>query len=104
MVIKGIGVSTGVARGTAYVLVAAHRLLVPRREIGTEEVGGELDRFEAALTEAEQALLALETSLTERIGVHDANIFRSQALLVRSSELVEPVRKLVREQRLNIEA
>jgi phosphoenolpyruvate-protein phosphotransferase (PTS system enzyme I) len=104
MVLKGIGVSTGVARGTAYVLVAAHRLVVARREIGSDEIDGELDRFEAALIEAEEDLLALQTSLTERIGAHDANIFRSQALLVRSSELLEPVRTLVREQRVNVEA
>ncbi|MCU1281279.1 MAG: phosphoenolpyruvate-protein phosphotransferase [bacterium] len=104
MVLKGIGVSTGVARGTAYVLVAAHRLVVPRREIGSEEVAGELDRLEAALVETEADLLALEKSLAKRIGARDADIFRSQALLVRSTQLLEPVRALVSEQRLNVEA
>src|SRR5438094_969664 len=104
MVLKGIGVSAGVARGTAYVLVAAHRLAVPRREIADGEIAGELDRFEAALVRAEGELVALARSLAEQIGSRDANIFTAQALLVRSSRLVAPVRALVREQRVNVEA
>jgi phosphotransferase system enzyme I (PtsI) len=104
MVLKGIGVASGVVRGTAYVLVAALRLAVPRRDIGDAEVANELARFEEALVKAQEELLALEESLVERIGARDANIFGAQALLVRSSELVEPVRTLVREQRMNVEA
>ncbi len=104
MLLKGIGVSTGVARGPAYVLVAAHRLAVPRRELADAEIAGELARFEAALAKAEEELLALERSLAAQIGSHDANIFGAQALLVRSSELVGPVQTLVREERRNVEA
>jgi phosphotransferase system enzyme I (PtsI) len=104
MVLKGIGVASGVVRGTAYVIVAALRLPVPRRDIGDAEVANELARFDAALVRAQDELLALEESLAERIGALDAKIFGAQALLVRSSELVEPVRTLVREQRMNVEA
>lgn len=103
-VLKGIGVASGVVRGTAYVLVAALRLAVPRRDIGDAEVESELARFEAALVAAQAELLALEESLEERIGARDAKIFGAQALLVRSTELVEPIRTLVREQRMNVEA
>jgi phosphotransferase system enzyme I (PtsI) len=104
MVLKGIGVASSVARGTAYVLVAALRLAVPRRDIGDAEVSDELARFEAALVKAQEELLALEESLAERIGTHDARIFGAQALLIRSPELVEPVRTMVRDQRVNVEA
>jgi phosphotransferase system enzyme I (PtsI) len=104
MLLKGIAVSAGVARGTAYVLATARRLVVPRRAIGGEEVGRELDRFETALAQAEEGLLALETTLAAHIDPDDATIFGAQALLVRSSELVEPVRRLVSEQKVNVEA
>jgi phosphotransferase system enzyme I (PtsI) len=104
MVLKGIAVSPGVVHGTAYVLAAAQRRTVPRRQIAIEEVAHHLERFEAALVTAEEELLALEESLTKVIGPGEAAIFRAQALLVRSSELLDPVRTLVREQRVNIEA
>jgi phosphoenolpyruvate-protein phosphotransferase (PTS system enzyme I) len=104
MVLKGIAVSPGVARGNAYVLVAADKLAVPRRRISDEEVETELGRFDHALVKGEEELLALEASLAKQIGPRDANIFRVQALLVRSSELVEPVRALIRDERVNVEA
>ena len=103
-ILKGIGVSSGVARGTAYVLVAAQKFAIPRRDINEAEVGAELDRFETALTRAEQELFGLENSTAEQIGRREAEIFGAQALLVRSSHLVDPVRALVREKRMNVEA
>ncbi len=99
---KGIAVSPGVARGTAFVLVVSQNRVVPRREIGDGEIAGELDRFDAALERAETELAELRESLIERLPV-EAEIFAAQALLVRSSQLVDPVRTRVRE-RLNLEA
>jgi phosphotransferase system enzyme I (PtsI) len=103
-IFRGIPVSTGVARGTAYLLLAVNKWTVPRRELKGDEVPTELDRFETALVQAEQDLLALQTSLAERIGPSDAEIFGAQALLVRSSQLVDPVRTMVRDRRINVEA
>jgi phosphotransferase system enzyme I (PtsI) len=104
MLLKGIGVSTGVARGTAFVLTAAHNFAVPRRELGDAEIAGELERFESALTRAEAQLAHLETSLAKQLGAAEAKIFGAQGLLVRSARLVDPVRALVREGRVNVEA
>ena len=101
--LKGVGVSSGVARGTAFVLVAAHNRAIPRRLIGDDERTGELERFDAALERAEAELTDLRRSLSEQLPA-EAEIFAAQALLVRSSQLVNPVRARVREQRLNVEA
>jgi phosphotransferase system enzyme I (PtsI) len=101
--LKGVAVSPGVARGTAFVLVAAHNRAVPRRVIGDEEITGELERFEAALVRAESELCELRRSLAEQLPT-ESEIFAAQALLVRSAQLVDPVRARVREQRLNVEA
>jgi phosphotransferase system enzyme I (PtsI) len=101
---KGVGVSAGVARGTAFVLIGAHNVPVARRAVEETQVAREIDRFDAALARAESDLSQLERSLAERLGAADARIFGAQALLVRSSRLVDPVRALVREQRLNVEA
>jgi phosphoenolpyruvate-protein phosphotransferase (PTS system enzyme I) len=100
---KGVAVSPGVARGTAFVLVAAHNRAVPRRVIGDEEIAGELERFSVALERAEIELRELRQSVAAQLPM-EAEIFTAQALLVRSTRLVDPVRARVREQRLNVEA
>ncbi len=102
--LKGLGVSPGIARGTAFVVVAAHNRAVPRRRLVAEEVAAELDRFEAALASAEAELRELQRSLSEQVGASEADIFAAQALLVRSSQLVDPVRTLVHHERINVEA
>jgi phosphotransferase system enzyme I (PtsI) len=101
--LKGIAVSSGVARGTAFVLVAAHNRAVARRDIRDEEIPHELERFDAALQRAESELAELRHSLTAQLP-SEAEIFAAQALLVRSAQLVDPVRARVREERLNVEA
>jgi phosphotransferase system enzyme I (PtsI) len=102
--LKGIGVSPGVARGTAFVLVNAHHRAVPRRAISDDEVAGELERFAAAMARAEAELAELQRSMTQKLGPNEAEIFAAQALLVRSAHLVDPVQARVREERLNVEA
>jgi phosphotransferase system enzyme I (PtsI) len=104
MLLKGTPVATGVARGHAWVIVAADHVAAPRRDLAEQEIDVELGRFESALARAESELLSLEKSLREQLGPSEASIFAAQALLVRSSRLVEPVRNLVREQRINVEA
>jgi phosphoenolpyruvate-protein phosphotransferase (PTS system enzyme I) len=102
VVLKGLGVSSHVARGTAHVLRGA-ALAAPRRHVSDADIDAEIERLEAALTAAEADLHSLQVSLQKTIG-RDAEIFGAQALLVRSSQLVEPVKALVREQRINVEA
>jgi phosphoenolpyruvate-protein phosphotransferase (PTS system enzyme I) len=102
--LKGIAISSGVARGTAFVLVAAHDRAVPLRTIAESEVAAELARFDDALTRAEEELRQLQASVTEQIGAGEAAIFAAQALLVRSERLVEPVRERVQQERVNVEA
>jgi phosphotransferase system enzyme I (PtsI) len=101
--LKGISVSPGVARGTAFVLYAAHNQAVPRRELKDDEIPRELGRFDAALDHAEAELAELRRSLLDQFPA-EAEIFAAQALLVRGPHLVDPVRARVNERRLNIEA
>ncbi len=102
MLHKGISLSSGVAQGTAWVLVGADGSVTARRNLAPAEIEGELARLDAALLRVEAQLKALEQALTPRIGARDADIFGAQSLLVRS--LVEPVTDLVREQSINVEA
>jgi phosphotransferase system enzyme I (PtsI) len=101
---RGSAVSSGVARGKAYVLASTERAVVLRRRVEEAAVEGELARFEAALATAERDLLALKKDVADRIGVDEADIFAAQALVVRDHALHGQVVALVRHDRINIEA
>src|SRR5712691_12647670 len=49
MVLRGTGVSAGVAQGTAYVLTCGYRSAVPQRSIRAAEVDGERRRLDSAV-------------------------------------------------------
>ena len=102
--IKGIPVSSGVARGTAYVLACTNPPAAPRRILEADEVEGEFARFEAALDRAERDLLALQETVRERIGAREAEIFGAQAVLVQDPIFKKQITALVRDKRVNIEA
>ncbi len=102
--LKGIGVSSGIASGTAFVLARSDRATVPRRSIKTGEVQGELERFETALARAEAELGSLKTSVGERIGTDEAGIFAAQALVLRDAAFHQKVSSIVHERLVNVEA
>jgi phosphotransferase system enzyme I (PtsI) len=102
--LRGIPVSSGIARGTAIVLACADQTAGSLRRIEASQVEAELARFEAALDKTERDLLTLKRSVEERIGSRESDIFSTQALLVRDPSLHEKVRAVVREQQMNAEA
>jgi len=101
--LKGIAVSSGIARGTAVVLACADRAAGSLRRVEASQVEAELARFEAAIDQTEKDLLALKRSLENRIGPRESEIFTTQALLLRDPSLHEKVRAAVRGQQVNAE-
>jgi phosphotransferase system enzyme I (PtsI) len=104
VVIRGSAVSSGVARGTAYVIAAAEHAIVPRRRVEEAGIEAELARFEGALGTAEKQLFALKKEVAERIGADEANMFAAQALVVRDQDLHGQVASAIRRERINAEA
>jgi phosphotransferase system enzyme I (PtsI) len=102
--VKGVGVSTGIAHGTAYVLACVDRAAAPRRDIAETEIEGELTRFEAALARAEKEVLSLGQEVGEKIGASEGDIFAAQALVVRDPSFRSQVVAIVRDKRINVEA
>src|SRR5436309_12391102 len=99
-----MAVSSGIARGTAYVLESGDRADSPAHHVEAAEVDREIARFEAALARAENELVTLGKDVGERIGAGEGNIFAAQALVVRDDALHAQVVAVVRERRVNIEA
>ncbi|HEY6003665.1 MAG TPA: phosphoenolpyruvate--protein phosphotransferase [Anaeromyxobacter sp.] len=103
-VFKGMGVSAGVARGTAFVLSCGDRSAAPRRSIQASEVQSERGRFEAAVASATSELIALQKEVSDKIGPSQADILGAQALVLRDPELSGRILRLVEEKRVNVEA
>jgi phosphotransferase system enzyme I (PtsI) len=103
-IIKGTGVSAGIAHGNAYVLACTEKAAAPRRSVATEDVATELARFEAALDRAERELLHLKSDVAERIGSNEADIFLAQAMVVRDRSFHSQVVDIVRGKLVNTEA
>ena len=99
--IKGIAVSRGIGRGSAYVMTAQS---VPAGLIEEEETGRELSRFQSALRESESQLSALHKKVREAIGSQAAEIFTAQALILTDPYFLQRVSVLIETQRMNVEA
>ena len=103
-VLKGMGVSNGVARGVALVLNCGDRAAAPRRSIQASEVPSERGRFDAAVAAAVSELAALQKSVSEKIGSSQGDIFAAQVLVLKDSGMRDRVLRLVEEKRINVEA
>jgi len=102
--LRGTGVSAGVAKGVAFVVACGLRSAAPRRSILASEVESERSRFEAALARAAAELVALQGELSERIGQSQADIFGAQLLALEDRGLRDRVLHIVQEKRVNVEA
>jgi phosphotransferase system enzyme I (PtsI) len=102
--LKGTGVSAGVAQGTGYVLSCGYRSAVPQRSIRASEVDGERRRLDSALSRAATELLALQEDVREKIGAVQADIFGAQRLILGDSSLRDRVLRAVEEKLINVEA
>ncbi|HET9598909.1 MAG TPA: phosphoenolpyruvate--protein phosphotransferase [Anaeromyxobacteraceae bacterium] len=102
-VLKGEGVSSGVARGVAFVLACGDRSAAPRRDIDAADVARERARLDAALATARAELEGLRQDVSARIGPAPAEILGAQALVLEDPHLRERVLRLVEEKRVNVE-
>ncbi len=99
--IKGMAVSRGIARGSAYVMTAQS---VQPGLIEEGDKGRELSRFRSALQESESQLSALHKKVREGIGAEAAEVFTAQALIPSDSYFIQRVSALIETHRMNVEA
>jgi phosphoenolpyruvate-protein phosphotransferase (PTS system enzyme I) len=104
MLLKGTGVSAGVAKGTAFVIACGYGSAAPRRTIERSEVERERSRFDAALGRAASELQALQGEVAERLGRSHAEVLGAQLLALEDRDFRDRVRRVIEEERLNAEA
>lgn len=104
MLIRGTGVSKGMASGTALVLACGYRSAAARRTIAASEVDGERARLDAALGRAASELTSLQREVSATLGRTQGDIFGAQLLVLQDPGLRDRVLRAVEEQRVNVEA
>lgn len=101
-VLRGVGVSPGVAYAPAMVLDWRFPD-VPDRAIGPDEVEAEIDRLRAAVDDVAAQLEVLRLRVLQRAGPEESKIFDAQALMARDPEFLASVEHLIRHNLLSAE-
>ena len=99
---KGIAVSPGVVISTAVVL-DDEDLAVPKRHIEEKEVTHEVQRFKDALEKSVGELENLRGGMEEKYGKDIGNILNFHIAVLRDKTLINPVTKMVQEQKVTAE-
>ena len=100
--LKGIGVSPGIAVGPA-VIVRWTLPEVPHRVVPRSQVEKEVRRLRAAVRDVKRHLLELKARAEDRAGVDEARIFDAQVLMVEDKEFLDGIEDLIRENHLAAE-
>jgi len=100
--LKGIGVSDGIAMGPT-VTVRWALPEVPHRVVARTQVEKEVRRLRAALKDVRGQLTELRAKAEDRAGVDEARIFDAQILMLEDKEFIGGVAELIRENHLTAE-
>jgi len=99
-VLRGIGVSPGIAIGPAAVF-GDDSFDIPKYEISN--VAGELDRLEEAIGKTRTYLKSLHEKTAGELGENHADIFKAHLLLLEDVTILEEVKGRIASEQLNVE-
>lgn len=99
---QGVGVSPGIARGTAFVH-APDEELPPRYAVPPGEFDRELARLHDALTVTRRQIVDLQTEVENSLGAKDAAIFEAHLMVVEDGVFIGEVEKTMRAEGCNAE-
>lgn len=102
IVLRGIGVSPGVAIGPAYLRVQ-ESTYVPERTIQSTAVSAEILRFEEAIIETRKQIRQIQETLSAQTRGQDASILDAHLMVLDDRTFIEEVVGSVRERCKNIE-
>lgn len=102
VLLRGIGVSSGVINGPVYLLTTEDERVV-ERDITEEEIAREIARFEDALINTRHQIREIQKQVEEAIGPESASIFDAHLLVVDDRALVEEVIRGLRQDKKNVE-
>jgi phosphocarrier protein FPr len=101
LALHGIAASPGVAVGTAVLLTAAAPAV---QRYVVDDPAQEWTRYQAAVEQARDELLALAERMARELGPQQSRIFQAHAMLLSDEDLKAQVRAAIHEERANVEA
>ncbi len=100
--LQGLPASPGIAVGRCWT-VDRRKVRTPRRNIAAEEVEAELSRLEAAIELSVRQLDGVKARMETADGAEHLAILEVHRAMLRDPSLVDESRRLVREERVNVE-
>lgn len=102
--LRGVGVSAGIAYGRALVL-DPRKFVLNRKEIGSDKrtIRAEIERFRQSLKKASADLKKIKGELQRSAGSEHAEIFEAHLLLLKDPLITEPVISMIREEQVAAE-
>jgi phosphotransferase system enzyme I (PtsI) len=101
-ILFGIPASPGIAIGRVY-LIDRRKVKTPKQHILPEDIDREIARFERAIAESHEQLDRIKQKLKEREGEEHFQIIEAHQLILHDEHLVEPTKRIIREERVNAE-
>lgn len=101
-ILEGLGVSEGVVIGRAFVMDAS-RAQISRRRIKADAVDAEVARFDRAREASRVELVGVYEDARKQMGDESANIFVFHMGMLEDPALIEPVRSMIRDDRVAAE-
>jgi phosphotransferase system enzyme I (PtsI) len=102
LVLKGIPASTGIAHGTAFILMEGE-LEVNSYRITEDEIAKEIERFEKALVVTRKEIGEIRNRILNTLGDKEAQIFEAHQMVLEDRALIEETLELVAREKRNVE-
>jgi phosphotransferase system enzyme I (PtsI) len=100
--LTGIGASPGIAIGRVH-LLDRRRVKTPKMHIAPEACEIEIARLDAAIRQSYEQLEGIKQRLREAHGEDHFRILEAHQLILKDEHLVDPAKRLIREERINAE-
>jgi len=102
IILKGIPAAPGIAIGPAYVF-GHEDLSVERHPITEGQVPLEISRFEDALIQTRQEIIALQKKIAQEMGVEHGEVFDAHLLVLEDRMIIEEVISRVKKERVAVD-
>ena len=101
-ILKGIPAAPGIIVGKAYIF-GKEDLSVEKNDITEDQVPLEISRFEDALIQTRQEIIALQKKIAQEIGSEHGEVFDAHLLVLEDRMLIEEVISRVKKEKLGID-
>lgn len=100
--LRGIGTSSGIVHGKAFVFLA-HKSNLPCFKLKPEMIENEIKRFHAAIAQTRQQIQVLADEMRSRVGATEASVFDAHLLVLDDPAVINKTDDSIRASQLNAE-